>query len=94
MVRLEGNGKGNWSNSGKRVEQFEGCIDIVISLTPLTNTLPINRLNLIQNEVQIIQVIYIDVLAQQMSPLRQQYIRLSNTLYNYQNIPNNFEANI
>ncbi len=94
VVRLEGDGKGNWLSSGKRVEQFEGCIDIDISLTPLTNTLPINRLNLIKNQSQEIKVIYLDVLGQQMSSVRQRYIRLSDTLYNYQNIPNDFEANI
>lgn len=94
VVRMEGDGKGNWSSSGKRVKQFEGCIDIDISLTPFTNSLPINRLNLIQNQRQEIQVIYLDVLAQQMRMVRQQYIRLSDTMYRYQNIPNDFEANI
>lgn len=94
VVKFEGDGKGNWSSNGIRVEQFEGCIDIDISLTPFTNSLPINRLNLIQNQRQEIRVIYLDVLEQQMNPVWQQYTRLSDTIYHYQNIPNNFEANI
>lgn len=94
VARLESDGKGNWSTSGKRVDQFEGCIDIDISLTPFTNSLPIKRLKLAQDESQEIQVIYLDVLTQQMRSVWQRYIRLSDSLYHYQNIPNDFEANI
>src|SRR4051794_30981500 len=63
FIRLEGDGEGTWTRSGKILKQFKGCIDVDISLTPFTNSLPINRLNLTENESQEIQVIYLDVLA-------------------------------
>jgi uncharacterized protein len=91
---FEGDGKGNWFVDGQQAEQFDGCIDIDIPLTPFTNTLPINRLKLAQGDEQQIQVIYIDLLQRQITPVKQKYTRLSNTLYHYENVPNDFEAKI
>lgn len=90
--RFESNGKGNWMTNGKPAPQFNGCMDIDISLTPFTNTLPINRLKLPQEDSQEIQVIYLDILAQQIVPVRQKYTCLSETTYRYENVPNDFEA--
>lgn len=39
-----------------------------------------------------IRVIYLDLLEGQVQPVRQQYTRLSETQYHYQNVPNDFEA--
>jgi hypothetical protein len=93
-ISLTGDGKGNWTNDGKKAEQFNGCIDIDLPLTPFTNTLPIRRLQLMPHQSQEIQVIYCDLLEQQIIPVRQKYTCLSATEYHYENIPNDFEANI
>jgi uncharacterized protein len=93
-MRFEGDGRGNWRSDGKEASQFSGCIDIDIPLTPFTNTLPINRLHLAVNETREIRVIYLDLLAQQFSPVRQKYTRLSPLDYQYENVPNDFEAKI
>ena len=79
---------------GKAAEQFKNCIDVDIAVTPFTNTLPIRRLQLQPNQPQQIQVIYCDILNQVIKPVSQQYIRLSNNEYHYENIPNDFEATI
>ena len=94
LVRFEGDGNGNWKSNGKKAEQFNGCIDIDIPLTPFTNTLPIRRLRLSQHQAQEIEVIYCDLLEQQIRPVRQKYTCLSGTAYHYENIPNDFEATI
>jgi len=91
---FESDGKGNWMMNGKQAGQFKGCIDIDIPLTPFTNTLPINRLKLEEHEEHQVQVIYLDLLERHIVPVKQKYIRLSQTEYRYENIPNNFEANI
>jgi uncharacterized protein len=91
---LEGDGKGNWRLNGKPADQFKGCIDVDIPLTPFTNTLPVNRLKLAGGEERQIQVVYVDLLEQQTNPVKQKYIRLSNTAYHYENVPNDFEADI
>jgi hypothetical protein len=79
---------------GKKADQFSGCTDVDIPLTPFTNTLPINRLKLAEGEEHQIKVIYLDLLEQQISPVKQKYIRLSKTEYHYENVPNDFEAKI
>jgi hypothetical protein len=91
---FEGDGKGNWILDGQEAGRFNGCIDIDIPLTPFTNSLPVNRLKLAQGAEQQIQVIYVDLLKNQITPVRQKYTRLSNTTYHYENVPNDFEAKI
>lgn len=91
---FEGDGKGNWLLNGKPADKFNGCIDVDIPLTPFTNTLPIKRLKLTQNEEQQIQVIYLNILEGEIKPAKQKYICVSDSEYHYENIPNDFEANI
>jgi uncharacterized protein len=91
---FKGDGHGNWSENGKTLEKFAGCIEVDIPLTPFTNTLPINRLKLTKGQTQEIKVIYFDILAKQITAVRQKYTCISPTSYHYENIPNDFEATI
>lgn len=91
-LNFQSDGKGSWTTNGRPAEEFNGCIDIDISLTPFTNTLPINRLKLSESEQHLINVLYIDVLEQQTKSVKQNYTRLSETEYKYENSPNDFEA--
>lgn len=94
LSRFEGDGKGNWIANSKKANQFQGCIDVDISLTPFTNTLPIRRLKLNQNQAQEIQVIYCDLLGKQTKSAHQRYTCLSKTQYYFENVHNDFEATI
>jgi len=89
---LRYDGEGNWTNNGKPMNECKGCIDIDISLTPFTNSLPINRLQLQVNEVQYIKVLYIDILGRTIRSVVQQYTKISDHKYQYENVPNDFEA--
>ena len=91
-VRFRSDGKGNWTTNGKPVEAFNGCIDVDITLTPFTNSLPINRLKLAVNEVKQIKVLYLNVLNQEISSVYQKYTRLSANEYKFETVPNDFEA--
>jgi uncharacterized protein len=91
-VKLESDGKGNWKGNIGNINDLKGCIDVDIPLTPLTNTLPINRLNLRENNSKENRVVYLDLLEGRITPVTQQYTRLSKTKYHYQNVPNDFEA--
>ena len=93
-VILESDGRGNWTLDGKTQYQFQGCMDVDIPLTPFTNTLPIKRLSLRNGDEHEIKVIYLDLLKGQIVPVSQKYIRLSDSEYHYQNVPNDFEAKI
>lgn len=92
--KFNGDGEGNWICDGKPADQFNGCIDVDIPLTPFTNTLPIRRLSLSNDESQEIKVIYFDILEQSVKAVRQKYTRLSDSAYHYENVPNDFEATI
>jgi uncharacterized protein len=92
IIRYESNGKGKWTKKGKQIDEFNGCIDIDIPLTPFTNTLPINRMKLQINESRDIKVLYLDILAKEIKMVRQKYARLSHDQYKYENVPNDFEA--
>lgn len=94
VLKFEGDGKGNWLYNGKKAEQFKGCIDVDIPLTPFTNTLPIRRLKLSQNQAREIRVLYCDLLGTQIKPVHQRYTCLSKSEYHYENVPNDFEATI
>ncbi|GGG90018.1 hypothetical protein GCM10007415_25460 [Parapedobacter pyrenivorans] len=83
---------GHWSINGSVVNDFSTCTDIDISLTPLSNSFPINRLKLEDGQQAHIDVIYIDVLEQNIAARSQKYSRLSAERYKYENVPNDFEA--
>lgn len=92
LIAYQSDSNGNWYEQGKRLPEFEGCIDIDIPLTPFTNTLPIRRLEIPVGERRIIKVLYLDVLAREIKAVWQCYMRLTENKYQYQNIPNDFEA--
>ena len=83
-----------WLLNGEPQPEFNNCIDVDIPLTPLTNSLPINRLNLSVGQETIIDIVYIDLLEDIIKPVKQKYRRLSVEMFKYENIPNDFEAEI
>lgn len=92
IIDFRKEGKESWYVNGEPDEKFNGCIDIDISLTPFTNTLPINRLKLSEKESAQIKVLYVDVLGRKLMPVQQKYTKVSQTEYTYENVPNDFEA--
>lgn len=94
QIILSSNTNGDWLMNGEKNPAFTGCIDVDIPLTPFTNTLPVNRLHLKDNEEKQINVIYLDMLEWNVRTVQQRYIKRSANIYHYENIPNDFEADI
>ena len=92
IINYHSDGRGNWTKNGAPVNEFKGCIDIDISLTPFTNSLPINRLEWELNKPLQINVMFLDILSHKIIPVQQRYTKLSNTEYKFENVPNDFEA--
>jgi len=90
MVKRSTNG--NWFLNNKIAKRFHNCTEIDISLTPFTNSLPINRIGFIKGQDEKIKVIYFDILEGKVKPVMQRYTRLTSSKYRFQNIPNDFEA--
>lgn len=84
-----------WTDgSGHHNSQFDDCIDIDISLTPLTNTFPINNLKLSVGESKSINVIYIDPISQNVKKALQKYTCLGPNKYRYENLASGFTADL
>ncbi|PRX46600.1 hypothetical protein B0I33_107177 [Prauserella shujinwangii] len=77
---LSGDGHGGWTDAaGGHLPALDGCLDIDISCTPLTNTLPIRRLGLAVGESADLLVAYVLVPGLELSAQRQRYTRLPGT---------------
>jgi hypothetical protein len=86
---------GQWMDaSGHHLTQFDDCTDIDISLTPLTNTFPINRLKLNIGESKSIHVIYIDPVSQNLKKAEQRYTCLEIDKYRYENLASGFTSDL
>ncbi|MDR2221360.1 MAG: putative glycolipid-binding domain-containing protein [Flavobacteriaceae bacterium] len=74
--------------------EFSSCLDIDISVTPFTNTLPINRLKLDIGESAEIDVLYLNPVEDKRVMVKQQYTKLGEHSYHYKNLWSDFEATI
>ncbi|WP_273127801.1 putative glycolipid-binding domain-containing protein [Bacillus weihaiensis] len=77
-IELHTDGHGNWFNTdGESIYNLKGAIDIDISATPFSNSLPINRINWSINQIEHFHMVYISVpsLETKKVPQTYQYIR-------------------
>lgn len=73
-LSLTADGEGRWFDaSGAAVPALDGCVDVDITATPLTNTLPIRRLALKQGESADIIVAYVTIPDLGFTPDEQRY---------------------
>lgn len=76
-VDLLADGEGNWTTrGGEDVPDLEGCVDVDISATPFTNTLPIRRLGLLPGKASDIAVVFVGVEEMRVWAEPQRYTRL------------------
>ena len=99
VLELLADGDGRWKRrGGEPVPELEGCIDVDISATPFTNTLPIRRLGLEPGESEELVVTYIRVPELMVGPERQRYGclegRANGGLYRFEALPSGFTAEL
>jgi hypothetical protein len=95
-IEIAGDGKGNWSDaSGKRLPKLAGAIDIDLSASPFTNTLPIRRLKLKPGQSAEIVTVYILAPALTLTTDPQRYTCLEPLKrYRYESIDSDFTRDI
>jgi hypothetical protein len=94
-IYLHKNKEKQWTNEkGEVISKLNNCTDIDITLTPFTNTLPINRLKLAVGESKEIEVVYFDLPTQNFNPSKQRYTNLGNGVYKYESLASGFTANL
>ncbi|MGD7043059.1 putative glycolipid-binding domain-containing protein [Jeotgalibacillus proteolyticus] len=72
-LTLSSNGEGCWSKDGATLVDAEGVVDVDISATPFSNTLPINRFLWETGQSRKLDVLYIDVPALTCQKVEQVY---------------------
>lgn len=94
-LRLVSDLSGHWfDKDGKHISAFDDCMDIDISLTPFTNTLPIRRLSLEKEVRTAISVIYIRLPEFELQQVEQYYTLLSPDRYLYEQPAADFSAEL
>ncbi len=95
-LKLISDGDGHWRDqSGSILSELDGCIDIDISATPFTNTLPIRRLNLKPGQSAELSMVYIAVPDLTPRKVKQRYTCLqANQLYRYEGLDSGFTADV
>jgi hypothetical protein len=96
---LLADGEGHWKRaSGEPLPELDGCIDVDISATPFTNTLPIRRLGLKPGESEELTVVYVRVPELLIGPERQCYgcleAQADGGLYRFEALPSGFIADL
>jgi len=98
-IKIQADGQGHWStNTGDPVPSLEGCIDVDISATPFTNTLPIRRLELRPGQAVELLVAYVLIPEIELRAARQRYTCLelnsSGGLYKFESMESEFRAEL
>ncbi len=91
---LNSDGLGNWSGDSQISAQIAGAIEIDITATPFTNTLPIRRLKLAVNQSQDILVTYITTPELTVTLDKQRYTRISANRYRFEQLTTDFVCEI
>jgi hypothetical protein len=98
-IHLYTDGAGAWATAaGEPLPDLAGCLEVDISATPFTNTLPIRRLALQPGESREVPAAYIDVAEATVSRAPQRYTRLETggdgALYRYEGLLWDFRATL
>ncbi|MGH3430854.1 MAG: putative glycolipid-binding domain-containing protein [Mycobacteriales bacterium] len=67
---------GAWRSQGHDLPNLQGCVDVDVAATPVTNTLPIRRVRLEVGQVADLRMAWVDVPSLQARPSQQRYERL------------------
>jgi hypothetical protein len=98
-IALTADGEGHWHDAhGTPLEALRGCVDVDISATPFTNTLPIRRLGLQPGESITLDMVYVTVPDLRIQAVQQRYTCLEvhdgDGAYKYEGLGTQFTANL
>ncbi|GAA0895951.1 putative glycolipid-binding domain-containing protein [Virgisporangium aurantiacum] len=76
-LTLRADGAGAWTDGdGRPIADLDGCLDVDISCTPLTNTFPIRRLGLAVGDSADLEMAYVTLPPLRVRKAGQRYTRL------------------
>ena len=93
-LELTSNGTGSWMRGSAAFAELEGAIDIDLSASPFTNTLPIRRLDLEIGRAAEIVTAYVAFPELTVQPDTQRYTRLGPRSWRFEAVDEDFEREI
>jgi uncharacterized protein len=75
-VRLETDGRGSWLVDGSAAPHLDGCLDVDLESSSLTNAFPVNRLALVPGDQADAPAAYVRALDLAVERLEQRYVRI------------------
>ncbi|MCB8820488.1 putative glycolipid-binding domain-containing protein [Microvirga rosea] len=94
-LHLESNGQGLWRANGTERPELQGCLDVDIQASPITNTLPIRRLSPKAQETIDVRLCYISIPSLDVSPRDQRYTATrAGQLYRFESVDSGFTADL
>ncbi len=82
-LRLDADGAGGWRVNGVEAPHLDGCLDVDLESSSLTNAFPIHRLGLQVGETAQAPAAYVRAVDLSVDRLEQRYLRLDNDRYRY-----------
>lgn len=94
-LELQADGEGRWTDDADAtLSALAGAIDVDLSISPFTNTLPIRRLDLKPGQSADIKAAYIHFPDLALSADPQRYTRLDASHYRYESLDSDFVRDI
>jgi hypothetical protein len=94
LLRLASDGAGGWTRDGQPAPELAGAIDVDLSGTPATNTLPIRRLGLGIGDRARITCAYVELPSLAVRTDVQRYTRLAEARYHFEAPAHGFARDI
>lgn len=94
---LERDAQGRWTAQGEDcppLDAIQGLHDIDIQITPASNSLPINRLDMAIGEGSEVIAVWVRIPEFVVEPLRQRYTRTADRTYAYESNDGDFTATL
>jgi uncharacterized protein len=77
-IVIEGDGDGHWVVDGAQAPELDGCLDVDLEASALTNAFPVHRLGLAVGEGADAPAVYVRVAGLAVARLAQRYTRIEN----------------
>jgi hypothetical protein len=85
---------GGWLLNDLEQPQVQGCLDLDLNFSPVTNLLPVRRLNLADGQLAHVRAAWLRFPSFELEPLEQTYLRHSAEHYTYTSAGGSFVAEL
>jgi uncharacterized protein len=93
-ILLEADGRGHWLVDGRPVPYLDGCLDVDLESSAMTNAFPVHRMALPVGGRAAAPAAYVRALDRAVERLEQTYVRIDDDSYDYSSPAFDFECRL